>query len=95
MKQGQLTEIVNESLTEDFDFPISWDDLSDSDKTAVGFALAAMRRGVSIKGAAFEACCRVSEYNTDPDYEDEDFYMEEPDFKKVVMFLRQEYGENN
>ena len=80
------------ALMEDFDSPISWNDLSSSDQTAVEFALPAIKKGASIKSAAFEACCRVSEGNAEPEYEDEDFYMEEPDFKKVVMFLQQEYG---
>jgi hypothetical protein len=60
---------------------------------AVEFAEDDIKKGIDVKTAAIQACYRVSEGNADAAYEDEDFYMDEPDLKKVVMFLQQEYGE--
>lgn len=62
-----------------------WDEgLSSSDVTAVEFARSYMDQGYSMKEAVNRACEDVSWGNAEPEYEDEDFYMDEPDRKKVM-----------
>lgn len=74
----------NESLTE----ALEWDDLNGTEQSAVEAALVEINNGSTIEDAARGAVAMYNEENADPEYEDEDFYMEEADLQKVLMFLR-------
>ena len=74
----------NESLTE----ALEWDDLNGTEQSAVEAALVEINNGSTIEDAARGAVVMYNEENADPEYEDEDFYMEEADLQKVLMFLK-------
>lgn len=83
-----------------------WNELSDSEQIAVEFAYNLFQHAKEMKKAypnrksrdSLEdivriACQRVSEGNSEPEYEGEDFYTEEPDYNKVLSYFKSEYGE--
>ena len=74
----------NESLTE----ALEWDDLNGTEQSAVEAALVEINNGSTIEDAARGAVALYNEENADPEYEDEDFYMEEADLQKVLMYLK-------
>ena len=73
---------------------ISWDDLSGADQMAVSQAhnMIEYEGETDVYYAAYSACEYIGEANSFSEYEDEDFYMEEPDYDKVAKYLVQEYG---
>lgn len=85
-KLGLLTikPAYNESLTE----ALEWDDLNGTEQSAVEAALVEINNGSTIEDAARGAVALYNEENADPEYEDEDFYMEEADLQKVLMYLK-------
>lgn len=74
----------NESLTG----AIEWNDLNGTEQSAVEAALAEINNGSDIEDAVHGAVARYNEENANPDYEDEDFYMEEANFVKVMEYVR-------
>jgi uncharacterized FlgJ-related protein len=88
MKQGTLISLVeNFKLTESRpNFNKLWDTLSSSDQMAVERAVQYAQSGDSIEDAVQRACMDVSEANSYSEYKDEDFYLEEPDFDKVLEY---------
>lgn len=74
----------NESLNE----ALEWDDLNGTEQSAVEAALVEINNGSTIEDAARGAVTMYNEENADPEYEDEDFYMEEADLQKVLMYLK-------
>ena len=78
------TIFFQESLTED----ISWDDLNGTEQSAVEAALVEISNGSTVEDAVHGAIAMYNEENTNSDYEDEDFYMEEADYTKVLDYIR-------
>ena len=66
---------------------IRWEDLSGSEQSAVEIAHRLLMEGYSIEDAAYKACDQISYGNAEPEYEDEDFYLDEPNERKVVDYL--------
>jgi len=67
---------------------ISWDSLSGSDQLAAERASEYMSEGMSIEDAVRKGCMDISEGNSEPEYENEDFYLEEPDYNKVLKYMK-------
>jgi len=75
-----------------------WSKLSDSDQFAVEYAISYLDSNYGgienisnddyLVDAARYGCNVVSEGNAEPEYENEDFYMDEPDFDKVFNYLK-------
>lgn len=76
-------KIFDKSLTED----ISWDDLNGTEQSAVEAALVEISNGSTVEDAVHGAIAMYNEENTNSDYEDEDFYMEEADYTKVLDYV--------
>lgn len=83
-EEEQSDEGMDESLTE----AIEWTDLNGTEQSAVEAALAEINNGSDIEDAVHGAVTRYNEENANPDYEDEDFYMEEANFVKVLEYVR-------
>lgn len=81
--EESLEEDMDESLNE----ALEWNDLNSTEQSAVESALVEINNGSTIEDAARGAVMMYNEENANPDYEDEDFYMEEADLQKVLMFL--------
>ena len=77
-------EDEEEVLTESVD----WDDLNSTEQSAVETALVEINNGSTIEDAVHGAVAMYNEENANPDYEDEDFYMEEANFAKVLEYVR-------
>lgn len=77
---------------------IRWSRLSDSDQFAVEHAISYLDSNYGgienvsnddyLLDAARYGCNIASEGNAEPEYENEDFYMDEPDFNKVFNYLK-------
>ena len=71
-----------------------WAKLSGSEQYAADLAHQSLERLSTIwteedlESAAHEACFRVGEGNAEPEYENEEFYEDEPDVSKVIEYLR-------
>lgn len=70
---------------------VSWNDLSEADQMAVEYASQYMESGEEMEDACRRGCRVVSEGNAESEYEDEEFYMEEPDFNRVYDYMRSTY----
>lgn len=77
-------EDEEEVLTE----AIEWNDLNGTEQSAVETALVEINNGSTIEDAVHGAVAMYNEENANPDYEDEDFYMEEANFAKVLEYVR-------
>lgn len=69
----------------------AWSTLSSSDQTAVEYAVSIHDSGRDWEYAIDEGVRRVNEGNAEPEYEDEDFYLEEADEDKVREYLKRKY----
>lgn len=67
---------------------LEWDDLNSTEQSAAEAALAEMKNGSTIEDAVHGAVTMYNEENTNSDYEDEDFYMEEADYQKVLDYVK-------
>lgn len=77
---------------------IRWSQLSGSDQIAVEYAISYLDSNYGgienvsdddyLLDAARYGCNIASEGNAEPEYENEDFYMDEPDFDKVFNYLK-------
>lgn len=71
---------------------VSWNDLTSSEQIAVEYAKDYLDAGFNVYDAAWKGCRCVSEGNSEPEYTDEDFYMDEPDEHKVQLYLLSTYN---
>ena len=81
----------NESLTEDEDmdfFAPYWEDLNSTEQAAVETALVEIKNGSTAEDAVRGAVNMYNEENANPDYEDEDFYMEEANLQRVMDYVK-------
>ncbi len=87
------TIFFQESLNKD----LNWADLNGTEQSAVEAALAAIKNGSELEDAVHGAVFMYNDANAEPDYEDEDFYMEEADYTKVLEYIKQylNLNENN
>lgn len=69
-----------------------WTNLSAADQTAVEYAADLIRNGVNPAFAADRACEMVGGGNAEPEYEDEDFYQDEPNSDAVLRYVLKHYG---
>lgn len=67
---------------------LDWNSLSGSDQLAAERASEYMSEGMSIEDAVRRGCTDVSEGNSEPEYEEEDFYLEEPDYNEVLKYMK-------
>lgn len=83
-------ESLNESEDEeDMDFFAPyWEDLNSTEQSAVETALVEIKNGSSIEDAVRGAVNMYNEENANPDYEDEDFYMEEANLQRVMDYVK-------
>lgn len=65
----------------------TWNDLSPSEQTAAEYARQQYEMGYDLDEAVYSGCNQVAWGNAEPEYEDEDFYMDEPDEQKVLQYL--------
>lgn len=65
----------------------TWNDLSPSEQMAVEYARQKYEMGYDLDEAVYSGCNQVAWGNAEPEYEDEDFYMDEPDEQKVLQYL--------
>lgn len=66
----------------------SWSSLSSADQLAVEYANQFLDQGYDLEDAVYEGCRVVSEGNAEPEYEGEEFYMEEPDYSSVLKYMQ-------
>lgn len=85
-KMGLFTikPAYNESLNE----AIEWDDLNGTEQSAVETALVEISNGSTVEDAVRGAVTMYNEENANPDYEDEDFYMEEANLQRVMDYVQ-------
>lgn len=76
---------LNESLNED----ISWEELNGTEQSAVEAALANIKNGSTLEDAVHGAVTMYNEANSEEEYEDEDFFMEEADYTKVLDYVKE------
>ena len=69
-----------------------WTKLSGSDQTAVEYAVDLIRNGVNPESAVYRACETVAGGNAEPEYEEEEFYQDEPDIDAVMNYVMKNYG---
>lgn len=74
----------NESLNE----AIEWEDLNGAEQSAVETALVEISNGSTVEDAVHGAVAMYNEENANPDYEDEDFYMEEANLQRVMDYVK-------
>ena len=73
---------------------IDWADLTGSEQSAAERALQDIKyNGIRVEDAVEDACYYIGMGNAEPEYEDEDFYTDEPDYNKVLSYLKSKYGE--
>lgn len=65
-----------------------WNSLSGSDQLAAERAEDYMNEGMSLEDAVRRGCIDISEGNSEPEYEEKDFYSEEPDYGKVLKYMK-------
>lgn len=70
-----------------------WTNLSAADQTAVEYAADFIRNGVNPTSAVYRACETVGGGNAEPEYEDEDFYQDEPNVDAVMRYVLKHYGD--
>lgn len=78
------TIFFQESLNE----AIEWADLNSTEQSAAETALVEINNGSSIEDAVHGAVAMYNEENANPDYEDEEFYLEEANFQKVLNYVK-------
>ena len=78
-----VDKLLDESSNSD-----EWKKLSDSEQAAVDLAKQYIDAGESLEDAVRYACMDISEANNSPEYEDTDFYQDEPNKQKVLNFLK-------
>lgn len=71
-----------------------WNSLSGADQMAVEYANQYLNQGMTLEDAVRNACNDVTWGNAEPEYEDEDFYEEEPDYRSVLNYMRLARGEH-
>lgn len=86
----KIVDVITESLNED----ISWDELNGTEQSAVEAALAELKNGSTIEDAVHGAVELYNSANEDEEYEDEDFFMEEADYTKVLNYIKSHEGLN-
>ena len=82
------TVFFQESLHES----IEWSELNGTEQSAVEAALAEIKRGSSIEDAVHGAVSMYNDANSEAEYEDEDFFMEEADYTKVLDYVKNHEG---
>ena len=73
------------------DFRAIWDTMSSADQHATELAVQEHDNGRDWEDAIEEGVYRANEGNAEPEYEDEDFYLEEADIDKVREYLKRKY----
>ena len=66
-----------------------WDSLSTADQMAVEYANQYLNQGMELEDAVRNACNDVTWGNAEPEYEEEEFYEEEPDYNSVLNYMKQ------
>ena len=84
----KIVDVITESLNED----ISWEELNGTEQSAVEAALAELKNGSTIEDAVHGAVEMYNSANEDEEYEDEDFFMEEADYSKVLDYVKSHEG---
>lgn len=70
-----------------------WKDLSGSDQMAVEYASRYYESGdYNLEDAVYKACDDISYGNAEPEYSNESFYLEEPDYKNVLDYMKLKYN---
>lgn len=87
-KDPGCTVFFKESLNED----ISWEELNGTEQSAVEAALAELKNGSTIEDAVHGAVEMYNNANEDEEYKDEDFFMEEADYIKVLDYVKSHEG---
>lgn len=87
---GEFDKIIDRipayTLTED-STTLDWNDLNGTEQSAVETALVEISNGSTVEDAVRGAVTMYNEENANPDYEDEDFYMEEANLQRVMDYV--------
>ncbi len=82
-KLKAVDKLLDESSNSD-----EWKKLSASEQASVELAKQYINAGESLEDAVQHACMDIIEANNSPEYEDADFYQDEPNRQNVLNFLK-------